>query len=148
MIKEHKPEAVVIKYTCDYTPEYKSKGASGFDLASASSLWIHPRKTVIVPTGLIVELPEGLELQVRARSGFTVKRDIIVKNGIGTIDSDYRGEIGVILYNIGKRSVYIEKGERIAQGVIVPVIRGIFEHVKKVKTTQRGTQGYGSTGHK
>lgn len=137
---------VLIKYKCDYIPEYKSKGASGFDLESIRSLWLHPKKTVIVPTGLFLELPEGYELQVRARSGFTVKNDVIVKNGIGTIDSDYRGEIGVILYNIGKRSVYIEKGERIAQGVIVPVIRGIFEHVKKVKTTQRGVKGYGSTG--
>lgn len=137
---------VLIKYKCDYKPEYKSKGASGFDLVSIRSLWLHPKKTVIVPTGLFLELPEGYELQVRARSGFTVKNDIIVKNGIGTIDSDYRGEIGVILYNIGKRSVYIEKGERIAQGVIVPIVRAIFEHVKEVKSTERGRNGYGSTG--
>ena len=140
---------IEVKYLeCEYEPEYKTDGASGFDLHSIRGFWIHPRKTVIVPTGLHVELPKGYELQVRARSGFTVKRDIIVKNGIGTIDSDYRGEIGVILYNIGKRSVYIEKGERIAQGVIVPVIRGIFEHVKHIKTTERGVKGYGSTGHK
>ena len=141
-----KLKTVVVKYRCDYTPEYKTRGASGFDLASTRGLWLHRGKTVIVPTGLYVELPEGYELQVRARSGFTVKRDVIVKNGIGTIDSDYRGEIGVILYNIGKRSVWIEKGERIAQGVIVPVVRGLFEHVKEVAETERGSKGYGGTG--
>lgn len=139
---------IEVKYLCEYEPEYKTEGASGFDLHAIHGLWIHPRKTVIVPTGLHIELPKGYELQVRARSGFTVKRDIIVKNGIGTIDSDYRGEIGVILYNIGKRSVYIEKGERIAQAVIMPVIKAKFKKVKSIKETKRGSKGYGSTGHK
>lgn len=139
---------IVVKYSGEYEPEYKTEGASGFDLHASSGLWCHPKKTVIVKTGLIVELPNGYELQVRARSGFTVKRDIIVKNGIGTIDSDYRGEIGVILYNLGKRSVYIEKGERIAQGVIMPIIKATFKKVKEVKTTKRGSKGYGSTGNR
>ena len=140
---------IEVKYLeCEYEPEYKTDGASGFDLQSIRGFWIHPRKTVIVPTGLYVELPKGYELQVRARSGFTVKRDIIVKNGIGTIDSDFRGEIGVILYNVGKRSVYIEKGERIAQAVIMPVIKAKFKKVKSIKETKRGSKGYGSTGQK
>ena len=134
-----------VKYQGDYKPEYATKGAAGFDLKSRVGLWLHPRKTVIVPTGLHVELPDGYELQIRARSGFSVKHDVIVKNGVGTIDADYRGEIGVILYNMGKRSVYINKGDRIAQGVLCKVTRAKFKQ-ETLAESQRGASGYGSTG--
>lgn len=135
-------------YGVEEAPQYATEGSSGFDLKASKGLWLHPKKTVIVPTGLHVELPKGYELQVRARSGFTLKHDVIVKNGIGTIDSDYRGEIGVILYNIGKHSVYIAKGERIAQGVVSKVEHVEFVAVKELSKTKRGKGGFGHTGDK
>lgn len=136
---------VVIKYQGETAPKYHSKGASGFDITSSETLWLHPKKTVVVPTGLRVELPEGLELQIRARSGFSKRHDVIIKNGIGTIDSDYRGEIGIIFFNIGKKSVLIKKGDRIAQGILCSVKRGEFE-LGELTSTERGEKGFGSTG--
>ena len=134
-----------VKYKGEYKPEYATKGAAGFDFRSRVEVWVHPRKTVIVPTGLHLEIPANHELQVRARSGFSVKHDVIVKNGVGTIDSDYRGEVGVILYNMGKRSVLIKRGERIAQGVLCKVTRAKFKE-DELSETERGTSGFGSTG--
>lgn len=134
-----------VKYKGEHKPEYATKGAAGFDLRSRVEVWLHPRKTVIVPTGLHLEIPANHELQVRARSGFSVKHDVIVKNGVGTIDSDYRGEIGVILYNMGKRSVLIKRGERIAQGVLCKVTRAKFKE-GDLSETARGDSGFGSTG--
>ena len=130
-------------------PSYGSECAAGADLYACNAgkdIEIKSGETVIIHTGIAMEIPDGYAGMIFARSGIALKRGLAPANKVGVIDSDYRGEIGVILYNIGKRSVYIQKGERIAQGVIVPIMRACFEQVKEVKTTERGRKGYGSTG--
>jgi deoxyuridine 5'-triphosphate nucleotidohydrolase len=99
-----------------------------------------------VPTGLTVALPPGHELQVRARSGLALREGLLVANGPGTVDEDYRGEVGVILLNAGDKPVTITRGMRIAQAVLVPVTRGAWQEVDALPETRRGTGGFGSTG--
>lgn len=131
-------------------PEYKTSGASGFDFESAEDVCIRPGETKIVPTGLAIELPEpdgffSYELQVRARSGTSLKTDIRIANGVGTVDFDYKLEIGIIVWNKGDDYIYIEKGDRIAQGIICPVIRCEIEETENLSETER-IGGFGSTG--
>ncbi len=131
-------------------PAYQSEHASGMDLLAAveEPLTIEPGKRALVPTGLFIAVPPGYEAQVRARSGLTIKKGICVLNGPGTVDADYRGEVGVILANLGDESFTIERGMRIAQMVIAPVVQVELRKVEKLPDTQRGAGGFGSSGVK
>jgi dUTP pyrophosphatase len=129
-------------------PSYATEGAAGMDLlaAVADPVTIPPLGRALVPTGLTVALPPGHELQVRARSGLALREGLVVANGPGTVDEDYRGEVGVILLNAGDRPVTITRGMRIAQAVLVPVTRGAWQEVEALPETRRGKGGFGSTG--
>lgn len=129
-------------------PEYKTAGAAGADICALLSepITIPSGKTAIVPTGLFFEIPEGYEVQVRPRSGLAAKNSVTVLNSPGTIDSDYRGEIKVILINLGEKDFVINSGDRIAQIVINPVTQATFQITDELSSTERGTGGFGSTG--
>lgn len=129
-------------------PTYGSEEAAGADLYAFESVTLAPRSQVLVPvrTGIAIQLPKGFEAQVRPRSGLALKKGITVLNTPGTIDSDYRGEIGVILFNTNHILYRIEYGDRIAQLVIAPVFRAQFEEDRELGSTIRGEGGYGSTG--
>lgn len=129
-------------------PEYKTKGAAGADLCALleSPLTIPAGKFAMVPTGLFFEIPEGYEVQVRPRSGLAAKNGVTVLNTPGTIDSDYRGEIKVILINLGTADFTINSGDRIAQMIVAPVTQAQFEITKNLSETERGAGGFGSTG--
>ena len=131
-------------------PEYQSKHASGVDLmaAVAGEVVIEPGKWALVPTGLSVELPEGYEAQIRPRSGLALKHGISLVNTPGTIDADYRGEIGIILINFGASDFTVKRGDRIAQMVISPVVRAEIVEVEALAETARNDGGFGHTGHK
>ena len=131
-------------------PSYKTSGASGMDLMAfiKSSITVKPKTSILVPTGLIMAFSEDYEVQIRPRSGLAAKKNITVLNTPGTIDADYRGEIKVILINLGKDKFIIENGERIAQMVVCPVIQVDLEEVKELSDTKRGSSGFGSTGDK
>ena len=130
------------------TPEYKTSGSSGLDLEAflENDLIVKSNETVLVPTGLSIAIDQSLEIQIRPRSGLAAKNNITVLNTPGTIDSDYRGEIKVILINLGKDDFVIKNGDRIAQMVICPVIKTEFEIVDELPNTPRGLGGFGSTG--
>jgi dUTP pyrophosphatase len=131
-------------------PAYQSGGAAGIDLMAArvgkKSLSIKPGQRRLVPTGLAIELPPGYEAQVRPRSGLAVKNGLTVLNSPGTIDSDYRGEIEVLLINHGRDKVKIRHGDRIAQLVVAPVVQAALIVVAALEATMRGAGGFGSTG--
>lgn len=127
-------------------PAYATPGAAGMDLLAARAVEIAPGSRALVPTGLAIALPEGFEMQVRPRSGLALKHGITVLNAPGTVDSDYRGEVGVILLNTGAEPFAIARGERIAQAVFAPVTRAEWEEVVVLPETQRGAGGFGSTG--
>lgn len=127
-------------------PEYATDGAAGMDIVSAETLSLAPSDRAAVPTGLSIAIPDGYEVQVRPRSGLALKHGLTVANAPGTIDSDYRGEVKVLLINLGPRPVHIERGMRIAQLVVAPVTRGRFEEVGSLDDTARGSGGFGSTG--
>lgn len=129
-------------------PTYKTSGSSGLDLEAfiGEDLMLKPNNTILVPTGLSVAIEDGLEIQIRPRSGLAAKNMISVLNTPGTIDADYRGEIKVILINLGKDNFIIKKGDRIAQMVVCPIIKANFEIVDELPKTLRGTSGFGSTG--
>ena len=129
-------------------PEYKTNGSSGLDLEAflEKDLILKSNQTVIVPTGLSIAIDQNLEIQIRPRSGLAAKNNITVLNTPGTIDSDYRGEIKVILINLGNDDFVIKNGDRIAQMVISPVIKTEFEIVDELPDTLRGLGGFGSTG--
>ena len=129
-------------------PEYKTNGSSGLDLEAFldKDLILKSNQTVIVPTGLSIAIDKNLEIQIRPRSGLAAKNNITVLNTPGTIDSDYRGEIKVILINLGNDDFVIKNGDRIAQMVISPVIKTEFEIVDELPNTLRGLGGFGSTG--
>lgn len=133
-------------------PAYQTAEAAGFDLVAAvpadNPVILSPGDRVLVPTGLIFELPPGSEAQVRPRSGLAAKFGITVLNSPGTIDSDYRGEVSVILINLGKAPFTIKRGERIAQMIVAPVTHVDLQEVAKVTATKRGAGGFGSTGTK
>lgn len=129
-------------------PCYQTAGAAGLDLhaAVARTMWVDPGARLVVPCGIALQIPEGYEAQVRGRSGLRVKAGIVVP--VGTIDSDYRGEIACVLFNLGQSTFAIERGDRIAQLVISPVERVILDEVVALDDTARGTGGYGSTGRR
>jgi dUTP pyrophosphatase len=129
-------------------PEYKTNGSSGLDLEAflEKDLIVKSNQTIIVPTGLSIAIDQNLEIQIRPRSGLAAKNNITVLNTPGTIDSDYRGEIKVILINLGNDDFVIKNGDRIAQMVISPVIKTEFEIVDELPNTLRGLGGFGSTG--
>ena len=133
-------------------PAYESEGAAGMDLRAALGegevITLEPGAKAMVPTGLAMALPVGYEAQVRPRSGLAAKHSVTVLNSPGTIDSDYRGEVKVILINHGSSLFKIERGERIAQMVIAPVTQGVWTHVEELSETARGAGGFGSTGTK
>ena len=144
-------ETINIKITANGSiPEYETDGSAGMDLRAylpeGNPVIVKPGKRAIVPTGLRIELPAGFEAQVRARSGLAAKHGISLVNGIGTIDSDYRGEIGVILINHGEEDFIINNGDRIAQMVIARYVRALFETADELADTERGEGGFGSTG--
>jgi len=131
-------------------PKYETEGSSGLDLAAHinESVEIKPGSTAIIPTGLAVSIPKSFEIQIRPRSGLAAKNQISVLNTPGTIDADYRGELKVILINLGTKSFLVENGARIAQMVLCPVVKADLKEVKTLDDTKRGSGGFGSTGTK
>jgi dUTP pyrophosphatase len=129
-------------------PSYATAGAAGMDLIAAveAPLTIPPGARVLVPTGLTIALPAGYELQVRPRSGLALKHGIVLPNSPGTIDEDYRGELQVIVMNAGTAPFVVERGMRIAQAVVAPVVRAVWQEVGVLPETARGAGGFGSTG--
>lgn len=127
-------------------PMYKTEGSAGMDLVATIDAVLQPKRRVLIPTGIYVALPVGYELQIRPRSGMALKYGITVLNTPGTIDADYRGEIGVILYNASGNIVDIKKGDRIAQAVLAQYERIEWEEVEELSETERGEGGFGSTG--
>ncbi|MCB1396059.1 MAG: dUTP diphosphatase [Rhodobacteraceae bacterium] len=134
-------------------PAYETPGSAGADIRAnlrpedrATGFTIDPMHRVLIPTGLIVEIPQGYEIQVRPRSGLSLKHGITLPNTPGTIDSDYRGPVGVPLINLSDRPYTIQHGERIAQMVVAPVVQGRFVLSETLNETTRGAGGFGSTG--
>jgi len=132
------------------TPKYKTDGSSGVDLSAflEKKVVIKPNSSELIPTGLQVAIPEELEIQIRPRSGLAAKESIGVLNSPGTIDSDYRGELKIILFNHSDKDFIINNGDRIAQMVLVPIVKMEFEEVDSLPNTVRGQGGFGSTGKK
>ena len=129
-------------------PKYKTDGSSGMDLMAFldKPVTVMPQKSELIPTGLSIAIPDKTEIQIRPRSGLAVKNNISVLNTPGTIDSDYRGELKVILYNHGGKEFIVNNQDRIAQMVLVPIIKATLEEVKNLPETLRGEGGFGSTG--
>lgn len=129
-------------------PQYQSAGASGFDVRACidKPIVLKPMERVLVPTGLTFEIPEGYEIQARPRSGWAAKQGLTLLNTPGTIDADYRGEIKIIVINLGQESVTINDQDRCAQLVICPVVHAQFDLVTELSDTARGEAGFGSTG--
>lgn len=145
LFKKLRPDAII--------PEYATPGASGMDVASPVDVTIEAGETVMIKLGFAIAVPEGYELQVRPRSGLSLKTKLRLPNAPGTIDSDYRGEVGVIVENTSTDSLgvlgpefWINRGDRIAQLVLCPVARAELVEVDELPDTQRGTGGFGSTG--
>lgn len=140
---------VLIKSESKRIPKYQTKGAAGFDLEAylpEGSLIIKKGEIVLVPTGLFIEIPEGFEAQIRARSGISMKYGITLVNGTGTIDCDYRGEWKVPLINLGKEDFELKDGDRIAQAIISRYEKVSFELIDRLSETKRGLKGFGATG--
>lgn len=127
-------------------PAYETAGAAGMDLRAALDMTLKPGARGLVPTGLAIALPEGFEAQVRPRSGLAVKHGVTVLNAPGTIDCDYRGEIKVPLINHGEQDFVIARGDRIAQMVIAPLTRVLWQELSELDDTARGAAGFGSSG--
>ncbi|MCK4542249.1 MAG: dUTP diphosphatase [Spirochaetales bacterium] len=141
---------IIIDYTSEsgHVPEYTSKHAAGADLKARldGPLTIRSMERVLVPTGIKLQIPEGYEAQVRPRSGLALKKGITVLNSPGTIDSDYRGEVKIILINLGQEDYIIDDGDRIAQLIVAPVVQGQFNFIEMLSETRRGSGGFGSSG--
>ncbi len=129
-------------------PKYKTSGSSGMDLMALieKPIKIKPQESVLIPTGITIAIPEDTEVQIRPRSGLAAKSNISVLNTPGTIDSDYRGEIKIILFNHGKDEFVVNNNDRIAQMVLMPILKAEFEEVNDLPETIRGSGGFGSTG--
>ena len=129
-------------------PKYKTEGSSGMDLMALTGnpIIIKPQKTALIPTGLSIAIPEDTEIQIRPRSGLAVKSNISVLNTPGTIDSDYRGEIKIILFNHGREEFIVNNNDRIAQMILMPVLKAEFEEVEDLPKSVRDSGGFGSTG--
>ncbi len=137
-IKRLRPGAVL--------PAYQTAGAAGMDLCAAEEVTLPPGGVAAVPTGWAVEIPAGYEMQVRPRSGLALKQGIMVANSPGTVDSDYRGEVCVLLYNTREVPFEIRRGDRIAQAIVGPVSRIAWRETDDLSDTARGAGGFGSTG--
>jgi len=131
-------------------PHYATVGSAGMDLRAylSETITLAPMERKIIPTGIYIELPEGYEAQIRPRSGMAYKKGLSIPNAPGTIDSDYRGEIGVIVINLSTTTIEIESGERIAQMIIAKYEQAVWEEVERLSDSDRGVGGYGSTGKK
>ena len=129
-------------------PSYKTEGSSGMDLMAfmENSTKIAPNSSALIPTGISVAIPNDVEIQIRPRSGLAAKSNISVLNTPGTIDSDYRGELKIILFNHGNKEFIVNNNDRIAQMVLIPVLKMNFEEVDELPKTFRGSGGFGSTG--
>ena len=129
-------------------PVYKTSGSSGMDLVAhiKKKITINPSGTAMIPTGIAVAIPKNYEIQIRPRSGLAAKKSISVINTPGTVDSDYRGEIKIILINLSKKKFIIKSGDRVAQMILCPIAKGILKVVKNLPKTVRGKGGFGSTG--
>ena len=138
----------IVNKSGNVLPQYQTSGAAGMDLRAEISepVTLKSLERAIVKTGLFIELPQGYEAQIRPRSGFAAKQGVTVLNGPGTIDADYRGEIGVILVNLSEEPVTISRGDRIAQMVIARHERAEWEEVSVLTDSERGSGGFGSTG--
>ena len=136
----------VVNKSNNALPEYETPGAAGLDVRCTEDFTVDPGGRCLVPTGLYIEVPAGYEIQVRPRSGVALKHGITVLNSPGTIDSDYRGELGVILINHGPRSVSFNLGDRVAQIVLAKVERIEWYSAGALTGTKRGEKGFGSTG--
>lgn len=130
-------------------PAYQSASASGFDVRAqlASPVILKPGERTMIPTGLSFEFDPGFEIQSRPRSGFAAKQGLTVLNTPGTIDADYRGEVKIIVINLGHENILIQDQERVAQLVLAPVYQAQFQEVTELSDTERGLGGFGSTGH-
>ena len=141
---------VLIKklYSKVQLPKYKTDGSSGMDLIAfiESPINIKPQESALIPTGISIAIPEDTEAQIRPRSGLAAKSSMSVLNTPGTIDSDYRGEIKIILFNHGKKEFIINNNDRVAQMILMPIIKAEFEEVEDLPKTLRGSGGFGSTG--
>lgn len=131
-------------------PKYESSGASGLDISALTeeNILIKPKEKAIIPTGLACSIPKNYEIQIRPRSGLAAKNNLTVLNSPGTIDSDYRGELKIILINLGNDNFEVKNGMRVAQMVVCPVEIAEIEEVKSLEGTDRGKGGFGSTGIK
>lgn len=129
-------------------PKYETIGSAGMDVRAniTKEIELQPLDRVLIPTGLKMEIPEGYEVQIRPRSGLARKHGLTVLNTPGTIDSDYRGDIGVILINLSRESYTVQPGERIAQLILTPVVQAVFQEVDVLDETKRGEGGFGHTG--
>lgn len=129
-------------------PEYETPGSAGFDVSACidKQVILKPGERALIPTGLFFEVPVGYEAQVRARSGLAVKHGIGLVNGVGTVDSDYRGEVKIAIINLGSEDFAINDGDRIAQVVIAPYVQVDIERVEQLSETDRGEGGFGHTG--
>ncbi|MDA7988764.1 MAG: dUTP diphosphatase, partial [Alphaproteobacteria bacterium] len=125
-------------------PSYATSGAAGMDLRASEDVVLGAGERLAVPTGLVVALPEGYEGQVRCRSGLALRHGLSLVNGVGTIDSDYRGEVKVLMVNLGSETVTLKRGERVAQMVVVAVERVELEESENLSETSRGSGGFGS----
>ena len=137
-VKKLHPEAII--------PSYAHQGDSGFDLHALEETVLRPNETKLVRTGLVFEIPEGMEIQIRPKSGVSLKTPILIKNTPGTIDSSYRGEVKIIVHNMSDGLLTIMKNNKVAQGVLVEVPRARFVVVNEMNETTRGAGGFGSTG--
>ena len=129
-------------------PSYKTQGSSGMDLMAfiESSINISPNSSAIIPTGISIAIPNDVEIQIRPRSGLAAKSNISILNTPGTIDSDYRGEIKIILFNHGSKEFIVNNNDRIAQMILMPILKVDFEEADNLPETLRGSGGFGSTG--
>jgi len=132
--------------TEEYVPLYATEGSAGADLKSMIRYKLDPGKRALIPTGIKLAIPVGYEVQIRPKSGLAIKHGITITNSPGTVDSDYRGEIKVMLQNTGDMPFVINKGDKIAQMVAAKVEAAMFVKVKELSNTERGTGGFGSTG--
>jgi dUTP pyrophosphatase len=149
-------ESVDMKVTLQYTnesenkePEYAYESDSGFDLRSTEEVWVQANDRKLIPTGLRFDIPDGYEIQVRSKSGLALKQGLMVLNSPGTVDSGYQGEIKVIIFNTTNERIKIEKGQKIAQAVVCPVLNGKWVNLIKVQEIgekDRNDKGFGSTG--
>ena len=154
-LESHFLESMERKLPLKYTntnstePEYAYQSDSGFDLRSTEDVWIFAGDRKLVPTGLRFDIPDGYEIQVRSKSGLALKQGLMVLNSPGTVDSGYQGEVKVILFNTSNQNIKIEKGQKIAQAVVCPVVNGKWVNLIKVETIDekdRNDKGFGSTG--